>query len=140
MATGGLLRRVDAVTVPVPDLDEGLRFYAGVLGHRLNWRDDARGQAGLALPDGLSELVLATDVAYEPDWLVDDVAACVDVFLASGGELVAAPFDIPVGQVAVVRDPFGNALVLLDLSKGTYTTDADGKVTGVRPPEAGNEN
>jgi hypothetical protein len=38
--------------------------------------------------------------------------------------------------VAVVRDPFGNLLVLLDLSKGTYTTDADGMVTGVRRAEA----
>ncbi len=108
-----------------------------MLGHGLNWRNDARGQAGLAWPDGRSELVLVTDLAYEPNWLVDDVGACVDVFLASGGELVAAPFDIPVGTVAVVRDPFGNALVLVDLSTGTYTTDADGVVTGVRPAEAG---
>ena len=32
---------------------------------------------------------------------------------------------------AVVADPFGNRLVLVDLSKGAYTTDADGSVTGV---------
>jgi hypothetical protein len=30
-----------------------------------------------------------------------------------------------------VADPFGNVLVLLDLSKGRYITDADGRVTGV---------
>jgi hypothetical protein len=39
--------------------------------------------------------------------------------------------DIPVGRLAVVQDPFGNVLVLIDLSKGTYTTDEDGSVTGV---------
>src|SRR4051812_41850440 len=52
MAEGGVFRRVDAVTVPVPDLEAGLRFYGEALGHRLKWRNDAVGQAGLELPDG----------------------------------------------------------------------------------------
>ncbi len=39
-------------------------------------------------------------------------------------DLVTAPFDIPVGRASVVRDPFGNTLVLVDLSKGTYTNRA----------------
>jgi len=30
-----MFRRVDAITVPVPDLDTGLRFYAELLGHRV---------------------------------------------------------------------------------------------------------
>jgi len=33
--------------------------------------------------------------------------------------------------VTVVADPFGNPLVLLDLSKGTFQTGPDGTVTGV---------
>src|SRR5215831_18109634 len=55
-----LLRKVDAVTVRVPDLDRGLEFYSQALGHRLRWRYDGIGQAGLALPDGDTEIVLAT--------------------------------------------------------------------------------
>jgi hypothetical protein len=49
----------------------------------------------------------------------------------------AAPSDIGCGgattrgKVAVVLDPFGNTLVLVDPSKGTYVTDATGAVTGV---------
>jgi len=39
--------------------------------------------------------------------------------------------DFPVGRVAVVADPFGNILVLLDLSKGHYVTDTAGNVTAV---------
>jgi hypothetical protein len=35
--------------------------------------------------------------------------------------------------LAVVNDPFGNALVLLDLSAGRYVTDVDGRVLGVQP-------
>jgi hypothetical protein len=44
---------------------------------------------------------------------------------------LSEPEDIPVGRVAVVSDPFGNPLVLIDLSKGTFRTDHDGTVTGV---------
>jgi hypothetical protein len=33
-----------------------------------------------------------------------------------------------------VADPFGNVLVLVDLSKGTYVTDGSGNVTSVIPP------
>ena len=47
--------------------------------------------------------------------------------------MVTEPFDIPVGQVTVVADPFDNLLVLLDLSKGHYVTDKTGNVTAVAP-------
>lgn len=122
MTEGGLFRRVDAVTVPVPDLDTGLRFYADALGHRLRWRNDAVGQAGLELPESDSELVLTTRQSYQPNWLVDNVDDAVEMLAGHGCDLVAAPFDIPVGRAAVIRDPFGNPLVVVDLSKGTYPT------------------
>ena len=76
-----------------------------------------------ALPDGDSELVLTTRQRYEPNWLVDDVDDAVETLTGHGGELVTAPFDIPVGRAAVVRDPFNNTLVLVDLSNGTYPTE-----------------
>ncbi len=44
--------------------------------------------------------------------------------------MLSGPEDIPVGRVAVVSDPFGNPLVLIDLSKGTFRTGHDGNVTG----------
>jgi hypothetical protein len=37
--------------------------------------------------------------------------------------VVTGPFDIPVGRVAVVADPFGNVLVRVGLPKGRYVTD-----------------
>jgi predicted enzyme related to lactoylglutathione lyase len=126
-----LLRAIDAITVPVPSLDAGIAFYAEELGHRLLWRNDALGQAGLALPDSAAEIVLATGIRYEPNWLVADVDAAVGRFRAAGGAVLAAPSDTPVGRLAVVQDPFGNPLVLLDLSRGRYTVGPDGDVTGV---------
>jgi predicted enzyme related to lactoylglutathione lyase len=131
MLTNPLLQKVDAVTVAVPDLDTGLRFYRDRLGHPLRWRNDEIGAAGLGLPGSDTEIVLTTRLDYEPNWLVasaDEAAAAV---AAGGGQIIAEPEDIPVGRVAVVTDPFGNKLVLLDLTKGRYVTDGQGNVTGV---------
>jgi hypothetical protein len=89
----------------------------------VKWRNDSVGQVGLELPDGDSELVLTEHLSYEPNWLVDDVRAAVADFTAAGGSVVSAPADIPVGRVALVRDPFGNVLVFVDLSKGLYAPD-----------------
>jgi NTP pyrophosphatase (non-canonical NTP hydrolase)/predicted enzyme related to lactoylglutathione lyase len=126
-----LLQKVDAVTVPVPDLDAGLSFYRDALGHQLAWRNEEVGQAGLRLPGSETELVLTTREDYAPSWLVESADRAARAVRAAGGRVVGEPADIPVGRVAVVTDPFGNALVLLDLSKGRYTTDAAGQVTGV---------
>ena len=126
-----LLCKVDAVSVPVPDLDSGLAFYVGQLRHRLLWRNDGIGQAAVALRDSNTEIVFTTRCPYEPNWLVDDVAEAAAVFEAAGGRVLSPSFDIPVGRVAVVADPFDNVLVLVDLSKGRYRTANDGTVTGV---------
>jgi predicted enzyme related to lactoylglutathione lyase len=128
-----LLRTVDAVTVRVPDLDRGLQFYRDRLGHELVWRDDELGQAGLRLPDGDTELVLSTRLEPAPNWLVASVDDAVERMVAAGGAVLVDPAPIPVGRLAVVADPFGNPLVLLDLSAGRYTTDESGRVTGVSP-------
>ena len=133
MDEGPLFEKVDAVTIPVPSLDDGLRFYAGGLGHPLNWRNDALGQAGLRLPGSDAELVLATDLRYEPNWLVDSADVAADRFRRAGGRVLAGPFDIAVGRAVVVADPFDNVLLLLDLSKGRYAVDESGNVAGVKP-------
>jgi predicted enzyme related to lactoylglutathione lyase len=129
-----VLRGVDAVTVPVPDLDQGLHFYRDQLGQELVWRNDAESQAGLRLPESPAELVLSTNLEYAVNWLVRSVSEAVEIILEAGGKVVLEPTQIPVGRLAVVNDPFGNALVLLDLSAGRYVTDADGRVLGVQPP------
>lgn len=119
------------MTVPVPSLDAGLAFYRDALGHELIWRDSSLGQAGLKLRGSTTELVLSTRLGYEPDWKVASVDEAAEVFRSQGGRVVTEPFDIPIGRLAVVEDPFGNRLVLLDSSKGTYVTDDAGEVTGV---------
>jgi predicted enzyme related to lactoylglutathione lyase len=124
-----LLRKIDCVQVPVPSLDEGLRFYRDQLGLELKWRHAT--QAGLRL--GESELVLQTERPQaETDFLVDSAEEAARRIEEAGGRVLDGPHDIPVGRLMVVADPFGNPLVLLDLSNGTFVTDSDGNVTGVR--------
>lgn len=45
--------------------------------------------------------------------------------------MITGPFDVPVGRLARVADPFGNILVVLDLSKGRYLTDGARQVIGL---------
>ncbi|MGH7918929.1 MAG: VOC family protein [Candidatus Dormibacteraceae bacterium] len=128
---GPLLRKVDAITVPVTDLNTGIRFYVEALGHALLWRNDQIGQAGLGLPEADTEIVLTTRQGYEPNWLVESADEAATRVLEAGGRVLHEPFDVPVGRMAVVADPFENVLVLLDLSNGRYVTDEHGQVTGV---------
>jgi catechol 2,3-dioxygenase-like lactoylglutathione lyase family enzyme len=125
-----VLRAVDCVHLVVPDLESGLAFYRDRLGHDVVWR--AAGAAGLRLPGSAAEIVLSVvHDAPQVDFLVESVPDAVAEMTAAGATVVAGPLDIPVGRVAVVADPFGNHLSVLDLSKGRYTTGDDGTVTGV---------
>jgi predicted enzyme related to lactoylglutathione lyase len=132
MTTGRspLLRAVDCITVPVSDLDSGLAFYRTGLGHPLLWRNDEAGQAGVALAEGQTELVLTTRQGYAAGWLVDSAEQAAETIRSAGGRVLSEALDTPVGRIAVTADPLGNVLVLLDLSKGHYLTDANGIVIG----------
>jgi predicted enzyme related to lactoylglutathione lyase len=59
------------------------------------------------------------------------VGPAVERFVAAGGRVVVPPFEIAIGRCAVVADPWGNDLVLLDNSKGRFVIDDAGNVTGV---------
>jgi lactoylglutathione lyase len=127
-----LVRKVDAVQIYVPDLDAGLVFYRYRLGHQLIWRTEQA--AGLRLPDSDAELVLQTErEGLELNLLVASAEQAAQRIVEAGGTIVVPPFDIQIGRCVVVRDPWGTALVLLDVSKGMLLTDVDGNVIGNQP-------
>ncbi len=115
-----LLRKIDCVMIPVDDLAEARRFYEDVLGLRFRWSD--RHAIALGMPESEAEIVLHNDPGIPREcgvhYLVDDVEAAVAMLCARGCETVAPPFDVRIGKCAVVRDPFGNLLNLLDMRKG----------------------
>ena len=124
-----LIRKVDCVRLYVPDLEAGLAFYRDKLGHELIWRTPTA--AGLRLPETDAELVIQTEEQrQEVDFLVDSADEAARFIEQGGGTIIVPPFDIQIGRCVVVEDPWGNPLVLLDTSKGLFTTDADGNVIG----------
>lgn len=127
-----LSSRVDCLQIPVPDLEAGLSFYRDRLGHELLWRTATA--AGLRMPGTDAELVLQTErPELEVNLLVASADAAVTLISQAGGQVVEPPFDIRMGRCAVLLDPWGNRLVVLDLSKGLLVTDEHGNVLEDRP-------
>ena len=126
-----LIQRVDCIHVEVPDLESGLAFYRDSLGHELLWRDET--SAGLRMADGDSEIVLNSSPwdKWKTDLLVESAESAAERFVEAGGEVVEGPFDIAIGKAVVVRDPWQNLFVLLDISKGQLATDSDKNVIGI---------
>jgi predicted enzyme related to lactoylglutathione lyase len=122
-----LFRKIDCLQIPVPDLEAGLAFYRDRLGHELIWRTNT--SAGLRMPGSDTEIVVQTErPEMETELTVASTDEAVVTIREAGGRVIVQPFDIPIGRCAVVTDPWGNRLVLLDTSKGLLVTDANGYV------------
>lgn len=128
-----LIHTIDCVRLYVPDLEAGLRFYRDQLGHDLIWRTELA--AGLRLPDSGAEIVLHTE-PHPPEicFLVPSADEAAQRFEQAGGSIAVPPFDIEIGRCVVVRDPWGNTYIFLDISKGLLATDEHGNVIGNQPP------
>lgn len=123
-----LFQNVDCVSFCVEDLDEGIAFYSA-LGLNLLWR--AGHSCGLGMSGDVTEVVLTTERNPVVQFKVESVAEALPAYEKAGGRVELGPFDIDIGKCAVVSDRWGNEYCLLDMTKGKYTTDAQGNVTGV---------
>jgi lactoylglutathione lyase len=114
-----MLRKIDCVMTRVDDLAVAEAFYTRVFGLTPLWRD--KSAVGLSMPDTDAEIVLHT-MDLPPDltvyYLVDDVRSAVAAYTVEGGTVRTPPFDVAVGQCAVLEDPFGNAVCVIDLTRG----------------------
>ena len=126
-----LFDKIDCVRIPVTDIEEGINFYSKKLRHELIWRTETA--AGLRLSEDKSEIVLYSEPeGLEIDFQVKDVEEAVKEFVNAGGQLVTGPFDIPIGKCVVVKDPWENQYVILDASKGTFETNEEKQVIGLK--------
>jgi predicted enzyme related to lactoylglutathione lyase len=131
MKQQALIEKIDCIRIPVDNLEKGLEFYSEKLGHELIWKTETA--AGLALADDKSEIVLYTEPkGLEIDFKVKDVEEELKKFVEAGGKVVTGPFEIQIGNCAVVEDPWGNQYILLDSNKGILKTDENKKVIGLR--------
>jgi predicted enzyme related to lactoylglutathione lyase len=107
--------------VKVNDLEQARDFYRDRLGMTELWRDDSEPAIGMGFPESDAEIVLHLmdlPAGINVHYLVDDVERSVRELRVQGVRIVEEPFNIPIGKCAVLSDPFGNRLSILDMSKG----------------------
>jgi lactoylglutathione lyase len=131
-----MFQRIDCIQLYVSDLEQALEFYCDRLGHQLVWRSKV--DAGLRMAKAECEIVLQTRrPGLEVDFLVADAEEAAEAFARAGGKIKVPPFDIQIGRCAVVTDPWGNDLILLDMRNGRLVTDNQRNITGVKPEQEG---
>jgi predicted enzyme related to lactoylglutathione lyase len=114
-----VLRKIDCVMLKVGNLATATGFYASEFGLVPRWRDEH--SVGLGLPESDAEVVLHT-MDLPPGrhvyFLVDDVVAAVAEAAQEGCAVLTPPFDVATGKCAIIADPFGNDLGLIDMTRG----------------------
>ena len=118
-----MLKKIDCVMIRVDDVEAAKTYYADVFGLRPIWQHG--GSVGLAFLETDAEIVLHNEPDLpsraEVHYLVDDVVEAVQTWSARGCRVLVAPFEIAIGQCAVIEDPFGTRLCILDMTKGPLT-------------------
>jgi len=125
------MRSLSALTILVPDYDEGIAFFTGILGFTLiEDTDRGNGKRWVLVapePDAPTRLLLARAATpAQAEAIGNQGGGRVFLFLrvtdfdaeharlsAAGVAFQEAPRHEPYGKVAVFRDPFGNLWDLL---------------------------
>lgn len=130
MKTKSIFNHVDCVRLYVPDLQKGYEYYHDKLGLKLVWKTNT--DMGFIFNDQKTELVIQNHDHYqETDIKVDSVNKVVEEIKKAGGKVIKGPLEIKIGKYAVVEDPWGNRLCILDSTKGTFATDEKGNVISI---------
>jgi lactoylglutathione lyase len=115
-----MLRKIDCVMIRVDAVETAADYYENVFGLKPLWSGD--GSIGLVFPETNAEIVLHNDPnipsPLEVYYVVDDVVSAVHHYTGKGCEVLVPPFDITIGKCAVIKDPFGTRLGILDQTKG----------------------
>ena len=114
------LLKIDSVMFFVADLEKGAEFYMNVLGLRRVWIDKNRGMIGFVFPEGDSEIVIHNNSSLPNpsfSFLVKNVQTFCDEYREKGYTVVREPFEVRCGKFAVIADPDGNELPIIDLTK-----------------------
>jgi catechol 2,3-dioxygenase-like lactoylglutathione lyase family enzyme len=110
-----MFRRIDRIILPVQALPGAVHYYRDVLGMKLV-REDKQ-SAFFLMMDGKTEMVLSTESdlgGEEICYLVDDVRDLYERREELQLKFVQMPRETGAGWSAVIRDPFGNVMMILD--------------------------
>ena len=114
----GLVRPggISYLHIPATDVGAAARFYESVFGWDVHGHDSERpgfvDSTGHVAGARMSDQAVSREPGLLPYIYVSDVAATVDLVVAYGGEIVAAPYAEGNLSVATFRDPAGNVMRL----------------------------
>ena len=115
-----MLKKIDCVMIRVEDVKAAMTYYADIFGLHPVWWDES--SAGLVFPESDTEIVVHCNPdipsRVEVHYLVENVISAVQTLAAKGCRILVEPFDIAIGKCAVIEDPFGTRLCILDMTKG----------------------
>lgn len=114
------LKKIDCIMYCVTDLEEAAKFYEEVLGLKRGWLDQKEEMIGFLLPDNDSEIVLHKDTSLpNPNisFQVENVEQFCNYYLNKGYEVELEPIEVRCGKYAVILDPDGNKIPIIDLTK-----------------------
>ncbi len=115
-----ILKKVDAVMFLVEDINDAATFYEDVMGMRRGWTDEENSLIGMLFPGNDTELVLHTNSSLpnpNVSFQVEDVELFVKLYEQKGYKVLVEPFEIRCGKCAVLEDPYGNGIEVMDLTK-----------------------
>ena len=114
------LRKVDSIMYKVKDLAISEAFYTDVMGMTKVWEDADQGMMGFLLKDSDSEIVLHTRDDLPPfsyNYLVDNVKQFCDEHRRKDYKIAFGPIKVRSGSYAVLVDPDGNRIPIIDLTE-----------------------
>jgi len=114
-----VLLKIDSIMYYVSDLQRSTIFYEDVLCLRRVWVDDERKMVGLVFPESDSEIVIHNDANMpSPSYsfpVADVEGFCLD-YKKGGYKAVQEPIAVRCSKYAVLEDPDGNKLPIIDLT------------------------
>jgi len=114
------LLKIDNIMFFVKDLEKASKFYENVLGFKRVWTYKKNKMIGFVFDESDSEIVIHGDPEIpNPDFsfLVENVEQFCEEYRKKGYSLIREPFDVRCGKFAILADPDGNAIPIIDLTK-----------------------
>ncbi|KAA0206131.1 VOC family protein [Candidatus Uhrbacteria bacterium] len=114
------LLKIDNIMYQVSDLRRAEAFYTKALGLKKVWEDEDAKMIGFAFEKSDSEIVVHVNPElpkFDYSYLVENVERFCKDFQQSGFHVILQPIEVRSGKYAIVADPDGNEIPIIDLTK-----------------------
>jgi catechol 2,3-dioxygenase-like lactoylglutathione lyase family enzyme len=113
------LLKIDNVMYRVSNLKKSEDFYTKILGLKKAWEDSVAKMIGFTFEHSDSEIVIHMNPNIPKgdfSYLVNDVVAFCNEVKNQGYNVLLEPIDVRPGKYAVLVDPDGNEIPIIDLT------------------------